>query len=387
MSSTGNGHNGNKAFAETSVSAESDMGSAVSGRIAPPPGQLKKADFVSDQEVRWCPGCGDYAILNNVQKVMPELGIPREKIVFVSGIGCSSRFPYYMNTYGFHSIHGRAPAIATGIKCANPDLSVWVITGDGDALSIGGNHFIHAIRRNLDINYILFNNRIYGLTKGQYSPTSEFGKKTKSTPLGTIDYPINPLSLAIASESTFVARSIDIDVKHLGSVVEAAAKHKGISFIEVYQNCNIFNDHAFDSFAERSVRNDRVLYLEHGKPMIFGKDRNQGIRMNGAHPEVVALGEPYIPGTGEKATSENGDRVFTEADLLIHDIYLKDPSVAFMLARMEQPDFPQPVGIFRAIERPTYEDLMVDQIEAAITKSGPGSLEKLINSGDTWVVD
>ncbi len=387
MSSTGNGHNGNKAFAETSVSAESDMGSAVSGRIAPPPGQLKKADFVSDQEVRWCPGCGDYAILNNVQKVMPELGIPREKIVFVSGIGCSSRFPYYMNTYGFHSIHGRAPAIATGIKCANPDLSVWVITGDGDALSIGGNHFIHAIRRNLDINYILFNNRIYGLTKGQYSPTSEFGKKTKSTPLGTIDYPINPLSLAIASESTFVARSIDIDVKHLGSVVEAAAKHKGISFIEVYQNCNIFNDHAFDSFAERSVRNDRVLYLEHGKPMIFGKDRNQGIRMNGAHPEVVALGEPYIPGTGEKATSENGDRVFTEADLLVHDIYLKDPSVAFMLARMEQPDFPQPVGIFRAIERPTYEDLMVDQIEAAITKSGPGSLEKLINSGDTWVVD
>ena len=209
MSTQSNGQNGNgnKAFKETAVSAESDVGSSVSGRVAPPPGQLKKADFVSDQEVRWCPGCGDYAILNNVQKVMPELGIPREKIVFVSGIGCSSRFPYYMNTYGFHSIHGRAPALATGIKCANPDLSVWVITGDGDALSIGGNHFIHAIRRNLDLNYILFNNRIYGLTKGQYSPTSEFGKKTKSTPSGTIDYPINPLSLAIASESTFVARS------------------------------------------------------------------------------------------------------------------------------------------------------------------------------------
>ena len=248
MSTGSNGHsgNGNKPIAEA-VSAESEAGSAVSGKIAPPPGQMKKADFVSDQEVRWCPGCGDYAILNNVQKVMPELGIPREKIVFVSGIGCSSRFPYYMNTYGFHSIHGRAPAVATGIKCANPDLSVWVITGDGDALSIGGNHFMHAIRRNLDINYILFNNRIYGLTKGQYSPTSEFGKKTKSTPLGTIDYPINPLSLAIASESTFVARSIDIDVKHLGTVVEAAAKHKGISFIEVYQNCNIFNDGAFDN--------------------------------------------------------------------------------------------------------------------------------------------
>ena len=375
MSTQSNGHggngNGNKLFTDTSVSAESDVGSSVSGRIAPPPGQLKKADFVSDQEVRWCPGCGDYAILNNVQKVMPELGIPREKIVFVSGIGCSSRFPYYMNTYGFHSIHGRAPALATGIKCANPELSVWVITGDGDALSIGGNHFIHAIRRNLDINYILFNNRIYGLTKGQYSPTSEFGKKTKSTPSGTIDYPINPLSLAIASESTFVARSIDIDVKHLGAMVEAAAKHKGISFIEVYQNCNIFNDGAFDHFAERTVRSDRVLYLEHGKPMVFGKNREKGIRMNGALPEIVTLGENGV----------------TENDLLVHDIYLKDPSVAFMLARMEQPEFPQPVGIFRAIERATYEDMMAEQIGAAIMKSGPGDLEKLINSGDTWVVE
>ena len=373
MSTQSNGHsgNGNKAFAETAVSAESDTGSAVSGKIAPPPGQLKKADFVSDQEVRWCPGCGDYAILNNVQKVMPELGVPREKIVFVSGIGCSSRFPYYLNTYGFHSIHGRAPAIATGIKCANPELSVWVITGDGDALSIGGNHFIHAIRRNLDLNYILFNNRIYGLTKGQYSPTSEFGKKTKSTPSGTIDYPINPLSLAIASESTFVARSIDIDVKHLGAMVEAAAKHKGISFIEVYQNCNIFNDGAFDYFAERTVRSDRVLYLEHGKPMVFGKNREKGIRMNGALPEVVTIGENGI----------------TENDLLVHDIHLNDASVAFMLARMEQPEFPQPVGIFRAIERPTYEDMMSDQIDVAVAKSGPGSLEKLINSGETWVVE
>ena len=374
MSTQSNGHsgngNGNKPFGEA-VSVESDAGSPVAGRIAPPPGELKKADFVSDQEVRWCPGCGDYAILNNVQKVMPDLGIAREKIVFVSGIGCSSRFPYYMNTYGFHGIHGRAPAIATGIKCANPELSVWVITGDGDALSIGGNHFIHAIRRNLDINYKLFNNRIYGLTKGQYSPTSEFGKKTKSTPSGTIDYPINPLSLAIASESTFVARSIDIDVKHLGAMVEAAAKHKGISFIEVYQNCNIFNDNAFDYFAERTVRPDRVLYLEHGKPMVFGKERKQGIRMNGAHPEIVTIGENGI----------------TENDLLVHDIHLTDPSVAFMLARMEQPEFPQPVGIFRAIERPTYEDMMEDQIEAAVAKIGPGNLEKLINSGDTWVVE
>ncbi|HKO36079.1 MAG TPA: 2-oxoacid:ferredoxin oxidoreductase subunit beta, partial [Pyrinomonadaceae bacterium] len=232
MSTQGNGSNGNgHSVVETAVSAESEGGAALF-QIAPPPGQMTKKDFVSNQEVRWCPGCGDYAILNNVQKVMPELGIPREKVVFVSGIGCSSRFPYYMNTYGFHSIHGRAPAIATGIKAANPDLSVWVITGDGDALSIGGNHFMHVLRRNLDVNYILFNNRIYGLTKGQYSPTSVFGQRTKSTPMGVIDYPVNPLSLAIASEATFVARSIDIDVKHLGSVVEAAAKHKGVSFIE-----------------------------------------------------------------------------------------------------------------------------------------------------------
>jgi 2-oxoglutarate/2-oxoacid ferredoxin oxidoreductase subunit beta len=374
MSTNGNGTNGNghKDNAEAAASPEAYAGSMAAGEAAPPPVKLTKADFVSGQEVRWCPGCGDYSILNNVQKVMPELGIPREKIVFVSGIGCSSRFPYYMNTYGFHSIHGRAPAIATGIKAANPDLSVWVITGDGDALSIGGNHFMHAIRRNLDMNYILFNNRIYGLTKGQYSPTSELGKKTKSTPMGVIDYPLNPLSVAIASEATFVARSLDIDVKHLGATVQAAARHKGVSFVEVYQNCNIFNDHAFDYFAERSVRSDNMIYLEHEKPMVFGKNRDKGIRMNGAHPEVVQLG---------------GETGLTENDLLVHDIHLKDPSVAFMLARMEQPDFPQPVGIFRAVERATYEDMMTDQIEAAISKSGPGSLEKLINSGDMWTVE
>jgi 2-oxoglutarate ferredoxin oxidoreductase subunit beta len=382
MSTNGNGTNGDGAHeggitgnvSGSGPSPESEPGSVVAGGVAPPPAKLTKGDFVSGQEVRWCPGCGDYAILNNVQKVMPDLGIPREKIVFVSGIGCSSRFPYYMNTYGFHSIHGRAPAVATGIKAANPDLSVWVITGDGDALSIGGNHFMHAIRRNLDLNIILFNNRIYGLTKGQYSPTSEFGKKTKSTPMGTIDYPLNPLSVAIASEATFVARSIDIDVKHLGQMVEAVARHKGVSFMEVYQNCNIFNDHAFDSFADRSVRSDHVLYLEHGKPMVFGKDRDKGIRMNGAHPEVVRL-------------RENG---LTENDLLVHDIHLQDPSVAFMLARMEHReggDLPQPVGIFRAIERDTYEHMMTRQIEQSINKSGPGSLAKLIHSGDTWVVE
>ena len=370
MTTQGNGSGNGHSHVDASVSAESEGGAALF-QIAPPPGELTKKDFVSNQEVRWCPGCGDYAILNNVQKVMPELGIAREKMVFVSGIGCSSRFPYYMNTYGFHSIHGRAPAIATGIKTANPELSVWVITGDGDALSIGGNHFMHVLRRNLDINYILFNNRIYGLTKGQYSPTSVFGQRTKSTPMGVIDYPVNPLSLAIASEATFVARSIDIDVKHLGAMVEAAARHKGVSFLEVYQNCNIFNDHAFDYFAERSVRQDRVLYLEHGKPMIFGKDRNQGIRMNGAHPEVVTIGENGV----------------TEADLLVHDINLQDPSVAFMLARMEQPEFPQPVGIFRAVDRPSYDEMMTEQIETAIARSGPGSLEKLIYSGDMWTVD
>ena len=372
MSTQGNGSSGNgHAHVDASVSAESEGGAALF-QIAPPPGQLTKKDFVSNQEVRWCPGCGDYAILNNVQKVMPELGIPREKIVFVSGIGCSSRFPYYMNTYGFHSIHGRAPAVATGIKAANPELSVWVITGDGDALSIGGNHFIHAIRRNLDMNYILFNNRIYGLTKGQYSPTSEFGKKTKSTPMGVIDYPINPLSLAIASEATFVARSIDIDIKHLGAMVEAAARHKGVSFVEVYQNCNIFNDHAFDSFAERGVRQERVLYLEHGRPMVFGAKRDRGIRMSGTRPEVIEL---------------NAETGLTEDDCLVHDVHEKDPSVAFMLARMEYPDFPQPVGIFRDVRRETYEDLMAHQIEESVARSGRGQLHQLIHSGDMWVVE
>src|ERR1043165_9620256 len=333
---------------------------------------LSPQDFTSDQDVRWCPGCGDYSILAQMKKVLPTLGVAPDKTVFISGTGCSSRFPYYVNTYGVHTIHGRAPAVATGLKSARPDLSVWVITGDGDALSIGGNHFLHVLRRNVDIKYLLFNNRIYGLTKGQYSPTSELGKKTKSTPMGVIDYPLNPLSVAIASEATFVASSLDIDVKHLGATVEAAAKHKGVSFIEVYQNCNIFNDGAFEYFAERSVRSDNMIYLEHGKPMVCGKNRDKGIRMNGAHPEVVQLG------------SETG---LNENDLLVHDIYLKDPSVAFMLARMEYPAFPQPVGIFRAVQRDTYEDMMAKQIETAIAKTGPGSLEKLINSGDMWTVE
>ena len=365
----GNGHKDN---AEAAASPEAYAGSMAAGEVAPPPMKLTRQDFVSGQEVRWCPGCGDYSILNNVQKVMPELGISREKIVFISGIGCSSRFPYYMNTYGFHTIHGRAPAIATGVKAANPDLNVWVITGDGDALSIGGNHFMHVIRRNLDINYILFNNRIYGLTKGQYSPTSEIGKKTKSSPMGTVDYPLNPLSIAIASEATFVARSLDIDVKHLGATITAAAHHKGVSFVEVYQNCNIFNDKAFEYFTERSIRSDSMIHLEHGRPLVFGKDRDKGIRLVGSRPEVVQLG------------SETG---LTENDLFVHDIHNPDASIAFMLARMAYPEFPQAIGIFRQITRPTYEELLTEQIDAAILKSGQGSLQKLINSGDMWTVE
>ena len=290
---------------------------------------LRRRDFVSDQEVRWCPGCGDYSILAQTQKMLPDLNIPRENFVFVSGIGCSSRFPYYVITYGFHGIHGRAPTLATGIKASRPELSVWVITGDGDALSIGGNHFMHAVRRNLDVNIILFNNRIYGLTKGQYSPTSEFGKKTKSTPLGSIDYPINPLCIAISNEATFVARSIDVDVKHLSSVLTQAAHHKGVSFVEVFQNCNIFNDGAFKHFSERGFRDDRTIRLEHGKPLVFGRDRDKGIRLNGLKLEVVDL-----------------RRGNTEKDLLIHDIHAPEPNLANLLARMDYPDFSRAPGSF-----------------------------------------
>src|SRR5437588_3905675 len=274
MSTQGNGSggNGHKSIAETSVSAESEDGASMF-QVAPPPVQLNKKDFMSNQEVRWCPGCGDYAILNNVQKVMPDLGIPREKVVFVSGIGCSSRFPYYMNTYGFHSIHGRAPALATGIKVARPDLQVWVITGDGDALSIGGNHLLHVIRRNLDVKVILFNNQIYGLTKGQYSPTSPLGKKSHSTPMGSIDGPVSPLVFALGCEASFVARSVDIDIQHLTYVLERAAKHKGTAFVEVYQDCNVFNSRAFEYAQDRVQKVDNVVYLEHGKPLVFGKDK------------------------------------------------------------------------------------------------------------------
>lgn len=333
-------------------------------------GELTAKDFASDQDIRWCPGCGDYAILAQMKKVMPTLGIPREKLVFVSGIGCSSRFPYYMNTYGVHSIHGRAPAVALGVKSTNPELSVWVITGDGDGLSIGGNHLLHAIRRNVDIKIILFNNRIYGLTKGQYSPTSEFGKRTKSSPMGSVDFPLHPLSVAIGAEATFVARALDVDTKHLEYVLGRAAAHKGAAFVEVYQNCNIFNDGAFEYVAGKGFREDNAIYLEHNKPLVFGKDKRKGIRLNGMTPEVVELGA---------GVNEN--------DLLFHDEKAQEPSLAYLLSRMRHPQFPEPMGVFRCISAPTYEVLLQEQVKKAVASKGEGTLEALFDDGETWVVE
>jgi 2-oxoglutarate ferredoxin oxidoreductase subunit beta len=333
------------------------------------PVALTRKDFVSDQEVRWCPGCGDYSILAQTQKVMPDFGYPKENIVFISGIGCSGRLPYYMNAYGFHTIHGRAPTLATGLKAARPDLMVWVITGDGDALSIGGNHVLHAMRRNVDLKLVMFNNRIYGLTKGQASPTSEIGKRTKSTPEGTIDRPVMPLSVALAAEATFVARSVDTHTEHLQQTLTRAGFHRGSAFIEVLQNCNIFNDGAFRDFTDREVRDDRMLVLEHGKPMIFGRDRDRGIRLRGLHPEVVQLG--------------NG---VTEDDLLVHDEAAEDPTLAFMLSRMWWPEYPVPVGVLRDVTRPTHDELMTGQLEAAIAQRGKGDLATLLEGGETWTV-
>jgi len=333
--------------------------------------KLTRKDFVSDQEVRWCPGCGDYSILAQTQKVMPDFGYAKENIVFISGIGCSGRLPYYMNTFGFHTIHGRAPTLATGLKASRPDLMVWVITGDGDALSIGGNHLLHSMRRNVDIKLVMFNNRIYGLTKGQASPTSELGKRTKSTPDGTIDHPIMPLSVALAAEATFVARSVDTHTEHLQQTLERAGRHKGSAFVEVLQNCNIYNDGAWRSFTDREVREDRMLTLEHGKPMIFGKNRDQGLRLRGLHPEVVTIGEDGV----------------TEADVLAHDEHAEDPYLAFMLSRIFAPDFPVPVGVIRDVERPTHDELMTAQVEAAIAQRGPGDLSRLLSGGETWTVE
>jgi len=333
---------------------------------------LTRKDFQTDQEVRWCPGCGDYAILAAVQSIFPELGIPREKFVIVSGIGCSSRFPYYMNTFGFHSIHGRAPAVATGIKAIQPDLEVWVATGDGDALSIGGNHTIHMLRRNVGVKVLLFNNRIYGLTKGQYSPTSEFNKKTKSSPFGSMDRPFNPVSLAIGSEATFVARSVAVFQAHLKDTLRAAAQHRGSAFIEILQNCNIFNDGAWNSVTEKDARTDHVLELEHGKPLIFGKNRDKGIRRKpDGDIEVVTLG--------------NG---VTASDLVVHDAHHPRPSYAFLLSHMEhRPDFPTPIGLFRSWDDlPRYEDVIHDQIEKVVAKRGRGSVDDLLRTGDIWEV-
>lgn len=331
------------------------------------PSKLTRKDFVSDQDVRWCPGCGDYAILAFMQRVLPELGIPRENFVFVSGIGCSSRFPYYVNTYGLHTIHGRAPAIATGVKAANPKLQVWVVTGDGDALSIGGNHLIHALRRNVDLKILLFNNRIYGLTKGQYSPTSEIGKKTKSSPQGAIDYPLHPIAVALASEATFVARSVDSNTRNLTEVLTRTAHHKGSAFVEIFQNCIIFNDGTFEGVTDRTTRDDNTLILEDGKPLIFGKDKDRGIRMRGFNPEVVALKD------------------VKETDLMIHKESDPNPSYAYMLSQMDLPNFPVPLGVFRAIKRPTYEDLLADQIEKASKKKA--DLQELIAGPNTWEVN
>lgn len=333
--------------------------------------KLTAKDFASDQDVRWCPGCGDYSILAQTQRVFPDLGIAKEKIVWISGIGCSSRFPYYMNTYGFHSIHGRAAAIASGVKIASPDLSVWVATGDGDMLSIGGNHFIHTCRRNIDLKILLFNNRIYGLTKGQYSPTSEKGKVTKSTPFGSIDYPFNPVTLALGAECSFVARSLDRDPKHLQAMIKRAAEHKGTAFIEIYQNCNIFNDGAFELLTEKDTKEDHVLFLQHGKPMVFGKAKDKGIIIDGTTPKVVSLTEGK----------------YSINDLLVHNEFDQSVVLAYLLGQMSNdPNYPTPIGVFRQIQKPTYDAEVNKQIDLIKQKKGEGDLQKLLFSGNTWSV-
>lgn len=329
---------------------------------------IKDKNFASDQDIRWCPGCGDYSILAQMKKTLPKLGIPQEKIVFISGIGCSSRFPYYVNTYGMHSIHGRAPAFATGLKVNRPDLQVWVITGDGDGLSIGGNHLMHCIRRNVDLNIVMFNNSIYGLTKGQYSPTSPVGKVTKSTPMGSLDAPLSPTTLAISSEATFVARSIDTRTRHLQEIFTRAAAHKGISFVEVYQNCNVFNDGAFEYTKNRDTKDDCVVELKHGEPLVYGKNRDKGIRMNELVPEAVSL-----------------DTV-SQDDLIFHDEKAETGHLAYALSRMKHPLMPEPIGVFRAIERPTYDDEIGKQSDKVVQAKGEGDLNELFNSGDTWTV-
>jgi 2-oxoglutarate/2-oxoacid ferredoxin oxidoreductase subunit beta len=339
--------------------------------LAPVP--LTAKNFATDQEVRWCPGCGDYSILAQVQKIMPGLGIPRENMVIISGIGCSSRFPYYMNTYGMHSIHGRATAIASGLKASRPELNVWIVTGDGDCLSIGGNHTIHLLRRNFDVNLLLFNNEIYGLTKGQYSPTSEQFKITKSTPMGSIDHPFNPAALALGADASFVARSMDRDPKHLQAMILRAQAHKGASFLEIYQNCNIFNDGAFEVFTEKKSKAEEALFLEHGQPLVFGAARNKGIKLDGFKPVVVELNQDV---------SVN--------DLWIHDE--KDFYKAQVLTRLFDNPFkeghlPRPFGVFYEEQRACYEDIMAMQIQEAVATKGKGDLDKLLKGRETWVIN
>lgn len=327
--------------------------------------QLKARDFASDQDVKWCPGCGDYSILKQVQAVLPELDVPKENIVFISGIGCSSRFPYYMNTYGMHSIHGRAPAVASGLKIANPDLHVWVITGDGDSLSIGGNHLIHALRRNIDFNILLFNNEIYGLTKGQYSPTSPQGLKSKSSPYGSIDYPFNPLAVALGADATFVARAMDRDPKHLRTMMQRATQHKGGTFLEVYQNCPIFNNGIFEEFTDKKQRPDTTIFVEHGKPITFGQNQDKGIVLDGLAPKVVNLEEENL--------SVN--------DLMVHDE--TDLNKATILSRFFDGEFPRVFGVLYAIERPTYEDLLLSQMRE-VQEKNTMSLDDLLSGENYW---
>jgi len=345
----------------------------MSEQIASPAAALTSKDFATDQEVRWCPGCGDYSILAQVQKVMPTLGIPRENFVIISGIGCSSRFPYYMNTYGMHSIHGRATAIASGLKAARPELSVWIVTGDGDSLSIGGNHLIHLLRRNFDVNILLFNNQIYGLTKGQYSPTSEEHKVTKSTPFGSIDHPFNPAALAMGADASFVARTMDRDPKHLQAMLSRSHQHHGASFLEIYQNCNIFNDGAFEIFTEKGSKADEVLFLEQGQPLIFGANKQKGIKIDGLKPALVNL--------------EEG---FSADDLWIHDE--KDLYKAQMLVRLfDDPTMeghmPRPFGVFYEVNRPCYEEGMKLQLEDVISRKGKGNLDALLKGNETWEIN
>jgi len=335
--------------------------------------KLTHKDFASDQDVRWCPGCGDYTILANVQRVMPDLGLPRENFVFVSGIGCSSRFPYYMNTYGFHTIHGRAPAFATGIKCANPELSVWIVTGDGDGLSIGGNHLLHTIRRNLDLQILLFNNRVYGLTKGQYSPTSRVGMTTKSTPDGSIDHPVDPLAFALGSGATFVARTVDVDAPHLQDMLRRAFAHKGTSFIEILQNCPVYNDDEFIEVEDRKQRVNASLKLQDGEPLVFGPEGDRkGIRIEDGVPSVVQLSNGQNP---------------LKAGVAIHNERHDSPAYAFALATLTRPNFPVPVGVFRAVDKPSYETMLTAQVTNAIARKGEGDLQALLDSSETWTVE